>query len=219
MLLGPQLQALHRSPQGAQAIRYRDQKVIEIIEAFNAAISNLELIFDDIFTGDHIMDLCETLTEDDVTVVFSIDGAQLYQNKKSDTWIGIWIVMDYNPTTQYKKKRFIPGVMIPGPHKPKHLDSYTFRSFHHLSALQRENDGAGLSVWDAEKGRVVTSKIAFLGGLADAVGLTELDGHIGHHGAQGCRIGCEMTGMHKLNSGHYYAVHLSPNGVNPNGPI
>ena len=219
MPLGPQLQALRRSPQGAQAIRYRDRKVTEIIEAFNAANSDLELIFDDIFAGDHIMDLCETLTEDDVTVVFSIDGAQLYQNKKSDTWIAIWIVMDYNPTTRYKKKRFIPGVMIPGPHKPKHLDSYTFRSFHHLSALQRENDGAGLSVWDAEKGRVITSKIALLGGLADAVGLTELDGRVGHHGAQGCRIGCEMTGMHKPNSGHYYAVHLSPNGVNPDGPI
>jgi hypothetical protein len=219
MPLGPQLQALRRSPQGAQAVLYRDRKITEIIEAFNAANSDLELIFDDIFAGNHIMDLCETLTEDDITVVFSIDGAQLYQNKKSDTWIAIWIVMDYNPTTRYKKKRFFPGVVIPGPHKPKNLDSYTFRSFHHLSALQRENDGAGLSAWDAEKGRVITSKIALLGGLADAVGLTELDGRVGHHGAQGCRIGCEMTGMHKPNSGHYYAVHLTPISVNPDGPI
>ena len=89
MPLRLQLQALCRSPQGAQAIRYCYQKVTETIEAFNAANSNLELIFNNIFTGDHIMDLCETLTEDDVTVIFSIDGAQLYQNKKSDTWIAI----------------------------------------------------------------------------------------------------------------------------------
>jgi hypothetical protein len=219
MPLGPQLQALRRSPQGAQAILYRDRKIAEVIEAFNAAHSDLELVYNDIFSGDHVLNLCETLTEDDMTVVFSIDGAQLYQDKKSDTWIAIWIVMDYDPTTRYKKKHFIPALIIPGPHKPKHLDSYTFRSFHHLSALQNENDGAGLSVWDAEKGQVITSHIALLGGLADAVGLTELDGRVGHHGAQGCRIGCEMVGMHKPNSGHYYAIHLAPNGTNPGAVI
>ena len=119
--LGPQLQALRRSPQGSQAILYRDRKIMEIIEAFNAADPD-DLVYDDIFSGDHVMDLCETLTEDDMTVVFSIDGAQLYQNKKSDTWIAIWIVMDYDPKTRYKKKHFIPGLMIPGPHKPKHVD-------------------------------------------------------------------------------------------------
>ncbi len=76
-----------------------------------------------------------------------------------------------------------------------------------------------ITVWDAEKEDVVTSCIALLGGLADAVGLVELDGRVGHHGAQGCRIGCKMTGMHKPNSGHYCAVHLSPSGANPDLPI
>ena len=116
--------------------------------------------------------------------------------------------MDYDPKTRYKKKHVIPALIIPGPHKPKYIDSYTFRSFHHLSALQHENNGAGLPVWDAEKECVIPSKIGLIGGLADAVGLTELDGRVGHHGAQGCQIGCEMTGMHKPNSGHYYVVHL-----------
>jgi len=214
--LSPQLQALRRSPQGADSILYRDRKIMEIIEALNAANPD-ELVYDDIFSGEHVMDLCETLTDNDMMVVFSIDGSQLYQNKKSDTWIAIWIIMDYDPKTRYKKKRFFPANIIPGPHKPKHIDSYTFRSFHHLAALQHENNGAGLSVWDAKKECIITSKIALLGGLADAVGLTELDGRVGHHGAQGCRIGCEMMGMHKPNSGHYYAVHLSP--INPDGPI
>jgi hypothetical protein len=157
------------------------------------------------------------LPADDMTAVYCIDGAQLYQNKKSDTWIAIWIVMDINPKTWYKKKHFIPALIIPGPNKPKNIDSYTFRSFHHLSVLQRENDSAGLPVWDAEKECVVPLKIGLIGGLADAVGLTELDGCVGHHGAQGCRIGCEMMGMHKPNSRHYYAVHLSP--INADGPM
>ena len=214
--LGPQLQALRRSPQGARAIRYRDRKIMEIIEAFNTANPD-EFVYDDIFSGEHVLDLCETLTEDDTTVIYSIDGAQLYQKKKSNTWIAIWIVMDYDPKTRYKKKHVIPALIIPGPHKPKHIDSYTFRSFYHLSALQHENNGAGLPVWDAEKECVIPSKIGLIGGLADAVGLTELDGHVGHHGAQGCWIGCEMTGMHKPNSGHYYAVHFAL--INADGPL
>ena len=218
--LRPQIQALCRSPQGAQAVLYRDKKLTEILNAFNTANADFELIYDDIFSGDHVIDLCETLTEDDMTVVFSIDGAQLYQDKKSNTWISIWIVMDYDPTTQYKKKHFIPALIVPVPHKPKHLDLYTFCSFHHLAALQHENDGAGLSVWSAEREHVITSRIAFLGGLADVIGLTELDGRVGDHGAQGCRIGCEMTGMHnKPGSGHYYAVHLSPNNANLEAPL
>ena len=48
-------------------------------------------------------------------------------------------------------------------------------------------------------------------GTADAVGLTELDGRVGHHGAQGCRVGCPMKGRHKPGSGHYCAAHLRPN--------
>lgn len=48
--LGPQLQALRQSLQGARAIRYRDRKIMEIIEAFNTANSD-EFVYDDIFSG------------------------------------------------------------------------------------------------------------------------------------------------------------------------
>jgi len=201
---------------GAHTIHYHHRKIMEIIEAFNTENPD-EFVHDDIFFGEHILDLCKTFTEDDMTVVYSIDGAQLYQNKKSDTWIAFWIVMDIDPKTQYKNKCFIAALIIPGPNKPKNIDSYTFQSFHHLSALQHENDSTGLPVWDVEKECVVPSMIGLIGGLADAVGLTELDVLVGHHGAQGCQIGCEMMGMHKPNTGHYYAVHLTL--VNANGPM
>ncbi|KAF8152444.1 hypothetical protein B0H34DRAFT_800875 [Crassisporium funariophilum] len=89
ILLGPQLQARCQSPLESHAIKYRDQKVAEIIQVFNAANSLDELVYDDIFCGNNILDHCETLSKDDMTVVFSIDGPQLYQDKKSDTWIAI----------------------------------------------------------------------------------------------------------------------------------
>jgi hypothetical protein len=41
--------------------------------------------------------------------------------------------------------------------------------------------------------------------------MTETDGHVGHHGAHGCCLGCPMKGWQKPNIGHYFAVHLKPN--------
>lgn len=209
--LGPQIQALRRSGHNADAIGYRDKKIQEIL-----GTAPQDRIFDDIFCGSDILKLHQdlSLSANDTTVMFSLDGAQLYQNKKSDTWIAIWIIADYNPTTRYKKKHILPALIIPGPSKPKILDSFLFRSFHHLSAIQQANNGSGLRVWDHSKEEVILSRIINLLDLADAVALAELDGRVGHHGAQGCRLGCDMKGRHKPFSGHYYAVHLRPNGVN-----
>ena len=198
-------------------MRYRDRKTTEVIEALNAAQSSNKLIYDDVFCGQDYLDLAEklSLTEDDTTVILSIDGARLYQNKKSDTWIAIWIMLDYNPNTRYLKKRFLPATIIPGPNKPKNIDSLLFHSIQHLLALQHENGGMGMHAWDAMKEEFIFSRIIFLFGTADALGLTELDGCVRHHGTYGCRLRCDMKGRHKPNSGHYCAAHLHPIDADP----
>ena len=209
--LGPQIQALRRSRTGATAMQYREHKTQEILEHLD---SGQDPIYDDIFSGTAFLDFADRvqLGPHDTTVTFSLDGAQLYQNKKSDTWIAIWIINDYDPNTRYKKKHILPALVIPGPNKPKNIDSFVYRSFHHLSALQHDNEGNGLRVWDAYAEEIILSRIFFLFGTADAVGLTEIDGRVGHHGTHGCRVSCGMKGRHKPNSGHYCAAHLRPNG-------
>ena len=207
--LGPQIQALRRSQNNALALRYRDKKMKDIIGTDEAL-----LVYDDIFSGSDFLDFTEhvQLGPHDITVSFSLDGAQLYQNKKSDTWIAIWIINEYDPSTRYKRKHVLPALIIPGPNKPKNIDSFVFRSFHHLSALQRENDGRGIYVWDNVEADIVSSRIMFLFATADAVGLTEIDGRVGHHGTHGCRLSCGMKGRRKPHGGgHYYATHLCPN--------
>lgn len=103
------------------------------------------------FSGNDVQTLAEDLglTADDFIVSFSLDGAQLYQNKKSDTWIGIWTIYNYDPTTRYTNKHVLPGNIIPGLNKPRILDLFLYRGFYHLSALQHENNGNGMAVWDA----------------------------------------------------------------------
>jgi hypothetical protein len=215
--LGPQIQALRRSRHGALAMRYRDEKVAQVFDTLNEIQNDGDMVYDDIFCGEDFLELVEkfNLTMDDTTVMFSLDGAQLYQNKKSDTWLAIWVITDYNSKTRYQSKRVLPALVIPGSNKPKEIDSFLFRSFHHLSAIQQENDGQGLAVWDALQEKVILSRIFVILATADAVGLTEIDGRVGHHGAQACCLGCNMKRRHKPRSGHYFAAHLRPN----NNPV
>ena len=161
--LGPQLQALRRSHLGAIDMRYLDQKMKQVAEMLDnlQAEDGGDIIYDDIFSGSEIQDLAERIkiTGDDTIVSLSLDGAQLYQNKKSDTWILIWILDNFSPNQRYQKQRVLPGTVIPGPNKPKIIDSYLYRGIHHLSALQRENNGAGLRMWDAATSRIIESRI------------------------------------------------------------
>ena len=66
-------------------------------------------------------------------------------------------------------------------------------------------------MWDALANEVIQLRVLFSLATADAVGITEVDGRVGHHGAHGCRLGCSMKGRHKPHSGHYFAAHLKPN--------
>lgn len=215
VLLGPQLQALRRSRSGATSMRYLDTKTEEISKMLDnlRTEDGANVVYDDVLSGNEAQEIAERLglTGRDTIVSMSLDGAQLYQNKKSDTWISIWMIHNFSPNQRYQKRHVLPGTVIPGPNRPKVIDSFLFRGIHHLSALQRENNGAGLHVWDALEDAVIQSRVIFSLAIADAVGMTELDGRVGHHGAQGCRLGCPMKGRHKPNSGHYYAVHLRPN--------
>ncbi len=195
---------------------YLDQKLTQVAEMLNglqAKGSAADMVYNNIFSGSDLQDLIERLeiTGDDAIISLSLNGAQLYQNKKSDTWISIWILNNFSPNQCYQKKRILPGTIIPGPNKPKITDSYLYCSIHHLSALQQENNGAGLRMWDAFTSKIIKSRIVLALITADAVGVTELDGCIGHHSAHGCRLGCRMKGRHKPYTGHYFAVHLKPN--------
>lgn len=210
--LGPQLQAMRLSEEGAKAMGYRARKLAEM--GLEEDEDGDLPVYDDLLSGSHIRDLADNqeMTEDDIMVGFSFDGAQLYRNKESDVWVGVWIVYDLHPTLRYKRKHILPALIVPGPKKPSNLDSYLFRSFHHLSALQRENSNRGIKAWDALKRAVILSRIFFVLGMADTVGLTDLDGRTGHHAAHPCRVGCDFPGRYKdASGGHYYSAHLRPN--------
>jgi hypothetical protein len=203
-----------RSHEGAMDMHYLDRKMNEVTEMLsNPGTDAANVIYNDILCGSEMQELAEhiRITGNDTVVSSSLDGAQLYQNKKSDTWISIWILNNFLPDQRYQKKHIFPGTIIPGPNKPKNTDSYLYRGIHHFAALQHENNGTGLCMWDTAVSKVIRSRIILALSTADALGMMETDRRVGHHGAHGCCLGCPMKGRHKPNAGHYFAVHLKPN--------
>lgn len=203
--LGPQIQSRWKSPEMAQKMFYRRDKTRDLLCKRNRGEG---YVYDDIFCGSDYLDAVENgeIKDYDTVVMLSIDGAQLYRNKKSDCWIYIWIILDLAPDHRYKVRNIIPGGVIPGPKNPKHLDSFLFPGLAHVSALQKE----GLHLWDGYNRMEAIAFLLLLLALADAVAMAELSGSVGHHGKKGCRLLCELYGHNKPGGPHYYPALLRP---------
>ncbi|TFY78441.1 hypothetical protein EWM64_g5571 [Hericium alpestre] len=195
--LGPQLQ--------------KTDEILELLEMHDGQLPEL----DDFFSGEDYLDAVRDskITPGDVCLMFSMDGAQLYQSKQSDCWIYIWVIMDLSPDKCYKKRYVLPGGFIPGPNNPQHVDSFMFSGLHHLAGLQKE----GLQIWNRLTKTVFECHPFMALGTADGVGLNHLNGMCRHNGKQGCRTYCGTTSRHKDGAPNYYPAHLKPDNYMVSG--
>lgn len=214
--LGPQLQALYASPESAKNMAYRRERTAKLKSRVRQpdGTYNIET-YEDYIDGSDYLDAVEQgkIGENEVLVVLSIDGAQLYEKKKSDCWMYIWIVYELGPDQRYKVANVLPGGIIPGPNKPQNVDSFTFPGLYHLSALQKE----GLPVYDAYRKERSVKTPFFVFGTADGPGLVYLNGGAGHMGYYGCRLSCPTPGRRVGQSTNYYPAILRPSGDLPRG--
>ena len=127
---------------------------------------------------------------DDIVLMFSIDGAQLYAQKLSACWIYIWVLLNLSPTRHYQKKHVLIGGFIPGPNNPKNIDSFLFPGLGHLAALQRET----LAIWDSALQHTIHSRIFLALITADGPGMMHITGFVGYYSKHGYRLYCGHSG-------------------------
>jgi hypothetical protein len=196
--IGPQIQARWKNPETAEKMLYRQRRT---------AAGETE-DYDDILSGSAYLDRVAEgeIKGYDTLLMFSIDGAQLYRDKKSECWIYIWILLEMAPNERYKVQNILPGGIIPRPKPPEHLDSFMFPGLAHVSALQKE----GLSLYDSYTQTFQISMLFLFLVLADAVAMAKLTGSVGHHGRKGCRLLCDLPGRNKPGGPHFYPAMLRP---------
>ncbi|KAF8583438.1 hypothetical protein K439DRAFT_1647251 [Ramaria rubella] len=211
--LGPQLQALWHNPKIAGHMRHHQQKTAEILHKW-AENDDVVDAYNNIYHGYDYLNTCKNgnISNDNMLVMLSVDGVQLYCDKKSDCWIYIFINLQLPPQLCYEKKYVIPGGVVPGP-KPKDMESFLFPGFHHISALQKE----GLTIWDSGKYVLFTLKIFYFLTMADGSGSIYITCLVGHTGACPCRLFCGIKGHCKPRKSCYYPIYLRPHNYNVPG--
>lgn len=206
--IGPQMQAAFRHPDSAYNMSYRERKTAEVLSS-----GGQPEVYDDYIQGSDYLDLVKNgvIGPKDIVLMFSIDGAQLYQNKASDVWIYIWIILNLPPNLRYKKEYILPGGFIPGPDHPGNIESFLLPGLQHLAALQKE----GLRIWDASTGETYTSYPFLFMVTADGPAMASLSGLVGHHGKAGCRLYCGALGRNKPRGSQYYPALMKPRDYPP----
>ena len=205
--IGPVLQAFYSSPQTAEEMHYLERRLTEITEYVQTHDGQMEY-YDDTACSYELLQAWASgrFTKDDIALQLSIDGAQLYRDKASDCWISIWIIHNFRPGLRYKKSFVIPGCFIPGPKKPREIDSYLIPSLHHLAAIQRE----GLKIFDASTSEIRRSIPIIIIASADSPGSAAMSGFVGHSGKHGCRVYCGIKGRRRDGDPHYFPVMSKP---------
>ena len=206
--IGPVLQALYGSPQIAEEMHYLEKRLTEISQYLRTHNGQMEG-YDDTACSHELLQawISGRFTKNDIALQLSIDGAQLYRDKASDCWMFIWIIHNLRPGLRYTKRFVIPGSFVPGPNKPREIDSYLFPSLHHLSAIQRE----GLRIFDSSTSTEIRRCIPIIIiASADSPGAASMSGFVGHSGKQGCRVYCAITGRRREGDPHYFPVMSKP---------
>ncbi|KAJ3925070.1 MAG: hypothetical protein NXY57DRAFT_1051750 [Lentinula lateritia] len=173
--IGSQLQALWRSPKGAQSMDYRKTCTEHILKELDENEGIKISPYEDFFNGSEY--LKKVLNGD----VGDGDVFLLYRYKKSECWIYIWVILDHSPDTRYKK------------HAPKNSDSFIFPGLYHLSALQKE----GLHIWNADTDEIFLCYPHLALVTADGPAMAMLS-------RIHCRFYCPIIGRHKPGHAQYY---------------
>ncbi len=185
ILLGPILQALWREPSSAQRFGYRLNK--------NACHhceleSNTGLLssYDDFFHGSDYLESVRKgeIGDNDIVLMLSIDGAQLFAQKASDCWIYLWVIMDLSPNECYKKQYVPTWRLYPWPQPNQRILTRFFSrptSSKHFTARRASYMGF------FGRSRTFLSKLFLALNTADGPGMAYLNGLVGHHGKYGCR--------------------------------
>ncbi len=197
--LGLQAQALYTSADSVERMHHCAEALKKLQEAMDA--DEAPDVADDCFFGSDYLDAAgKTIKPEDLTLMFLVDGAQLYKMKQSDCWIYVWVLLDMSPKDRYKKGYVLPGVVLPGPNKLQDLNSFLLPGLYHIAALQNE----GLKIWDASWQHTFVTHPIIVFATADTVAMAVINSMVGHSGVHRCQWFCGMRRRHRPREGHYY---------------
>ena len=122
----------YRDRKSAEALRYRKNYV----ESFQYTAGDQ---IADVFDSMHYKSLVDSglfLDSRDVALMGSIDGYQIFRQKRNDCWIALLINANLPPSERVKKDNLMISAMFPGPKQPKNMNSFLWPLIEELKKLE-----------------------------------------------------------------------------------
>lgn len=204
----PRLSALFRNKSMSSTLRYRHEYI------HNGDIMK------DIFDSSHYLDLCREKVRlydeeyehcyfqdpRELALGASTDGFAPFNRRKKTCWP--ILVFNYNlpPEIRFLMKNILCIGVIPGPNKPKDIDSFLFPLIEELKQL-----AVGVRAYDAHDNKVFPLRAYLIRIFGDIPAMSLMMNFKGHNGKQPCRL-CNISGLRipgDAHSPYYVPLHRS----------
>jgi len=141
----PRKQAVYWSPISLLRMQYQSQERARSLLYRYQYTTSLEYAagthIQDVFDGTRYKELLNSgYFQDprDVALIASMDGYQVFQQKRDDCWIVMLINGNLPPSERVKKENLIIAAMFPGPQQPKNINSFLQPLVEDLKKLEGE---------------------------------------------------------------------------------
>ncbi|CAG8814383.1 24339_t:CDS:2, partial [Cetraspora pellucida] len=150
--------------------------------------------------------------EQDVALVASVDGYQIFRQKTNNCWIVLVINANLAFENHVKKENLLINIIIPRPKEPKDINTYLF-------SMIKELHKRDINCYDAFKEEYFILHAVIVNWSGDTPELTKLMGITEHNSYKGCQY-CNLRGVRtnhiyypttpppNFNSERYYIMHL-----------
>jgi len=212
----PRLQAFFKSERVINMLQYRQER-----EPYDGTLR-------DVFDSDHFQELLDTTvkidgveyphkigeSEWDIFVGFTLDGVSLWRGlgslkaRASTTcWPLAVIIYSFDPKIRTRLEHVFSLGVIPGPHSPKHINSFIF-PFH----AEARRGAIGIPTYNARLDRIFEMHWYPIFGTADMPALAKANGGKGAGAVAPCQK-CPIKGLRDPTKRYgitYYLPHQHP---------
>ena len=201
----PTIKAMFANVETSKLLRYRDkclQKALHLVAT--AAQSQYSDFCDSKVHMHQYKSMGLFQDHRDIAFAISTDGAQLTMKKHSDTWILIFILLNFPPELRYKSNNVFYPFAIPGPNAPGNVESFFWLLFEEMMMA-----GEGIWMWDAVDSSYFVNHACLCMVLGDMLGSAKLNGMAGHSAIHGDRFSMIQGARASLKRGskfQYYPI-------------
>jgi hypothetical protein len=218
------LKAQYKDKDRAKSLRYRRDYTSTQVYTAGSHIG-------DVFDGLHYKALVSRgffMDHRDVALIASMDGYQIFRQKRDDCWVILLINANLPPETRVQRENLMISALVPGPKAPKNFNSFLRPLVDELKQLQGIiskfyvyytsintsllTNSEGVPCVDGKTGASFILHAHILSWSGDIPALTKIMCTTGHHSYKACRF-CFIKGIYSEGSRHIYFPLKPPAGM------